>query len=228
MSTNNTETISIPSYNPANVSSQAGSTDFVIRKALEKLEKVAPAKILSYNRTTNRASVQILNQSITSTGEKLTKKPLDNIPVLMMSGGGFTFSFPIQEGDTGWLVAADRDISVFKQLLQVFAPASYQIHRYKDSFFIPDKVNGFEIAEDDTNAVILTSLDGTTKVSVKAGQVTITAPQTVINGNLQVNGSITSTDTITSDTDVIAAGISGKSHTHSGVEPGSGNTGVPQ
>lgn len=225
---NENETISIPAYTPANVGTQAGITDFAIRKALEKLEKVAPAQIISYDRTTNRASVQILNQSITSTGEKLTKKPLENIPVLMMSGGGFTFSFPIKQGDTGWIVAADRDISVFKQLLQVFAPASYQIHRYKDSFFIPDKVNGFELAEEDTNAVILTSLDGTTKISVISGQVTITTPQTVINGNIQVNGSIIATDTITSNTDVISAGISGKSHTHSGVEPGGGSTGAPQ
>lgn len=225
---NENETISIPAYTPANVSTPAGVTNFAIRKALEKLEKVAPAKIISYDRTTNRASVQILNQSITSTGEKLTKKPLENIPVLMMSGGGFTFSFPIKQGNTGWLVAADRDISVFKQLLQVFAPASYQIHRYKDSFFIPDKVNGFELTEEDTNAVILTSLDGTTKISVISGQVTITTPQTVINGNIQVNGSIIATDTITSNTDVISAGISGKSHTHSGVEPGGGSTGAPQ
>lgn len=225
---NKNETISIPAYTPANTGTPAGVTDFAIRKALEKLEKVAPAQIISYDRTTNRASVQILNQSITSTGEKLTKKPLENIPVLMMSGGGFTFSFPIKQGDTGWIVAADRDISVFKQLLQVFAPASYQIHRYKDSFFIPDKVNGFELAEEDTNAVILTSLDGTTKISVISGQVTITTPQTVINGNIQVNGSIIATDTITSNTDVISAGISGKSHTHSGVEPGGGSTGAPQ
>jgi hypothetical protein len=225
---NENETISIPAYTPANVGTQAGITDFAIRKALEKLEKVAPAQIISYDRTTNRASVQILNQSITSTGEKLTKKPLENIPVLMMSGGGFTFSFPINQGDTGWIVAADRDISVFKQLLQVFAPASYQIHRYKDSFFIPDKVNGFELAEEDKNAVILTSLDGTTKISVIPGQATITTLQTVINGNLQVNGSIIATDTITSNTDVISAGISGKSHTHSGVEPGGGSTGAPQ
>lgn len=32
---------------------------------------------------------------------------------------------------------------------------------------------------------------------------------------------------ITSDTDVLAAGISGKTHLHSGVEPGSGETGAP-
>lgn len=225
---NENETISRPSYNPADIQSKSGFYEFLIKKILQKIEKVAPAEIISYDRVKNRATVQILNQAITSEGEKLTRKPLDNIPILMLSGGGFSLSFPIKEGDIGWIVAADRDISVFKQVLKLFAPATYQLHRYKNSFFIPDKVNGFEISEDDTDAVLLTSTDGLTKISIKPGQITLTAPQTVLNGNLQVNGTIEASDTITSNIDVIADGISLKSHTHSGVEPGEGNTGVPQ
>lgn len=222
------ETISLPSYNPADTKSEAGFIDFLIDKIAQKIEKVAPAQIVSYNRKTNRAEVQILNQNITSTGEKLPKKPIPNIPVVMLSGGGFTLSFPVKENDIGWLIAADRNISIFKQLFSMFAPADYRKHKYEDSFFLPDKVRGFEISEDDTDAVLLISDDGTTKVSIKSRQITATAPETVLNSNLKVNGSIVATDTITSDTDVISAGISGKSHTHGGVETGSASTGVPQ
>lgn len=41
-------------------------------------------------------------------------------------------------------------------------------------------------------------------------------------GNLKVSGQITAQE------DVIGAGVSLQSHTHSGVEAGSGNTGTPQ
>ena len=217
------EIISTPSYNPAEVQTDAGALGFIINKFLVGLEKVAPAKVISYDRTTNRAVVQILQYGITSDGEKIARQQINNIPVLMLSGGGFTFSFPIKEGNTGWILSADRDISTYKQNPDMFTPATYQIHKYKDGFFIPDMTNtGFSLSEDDTNAVILTSTDGTTKVSIKSGTVTITAPSAVINGDLTVSG------TITASGDVVGAGISLNTHTHGGVETGGSSTGTPQ
>jgi phage baseplate assembly protein gpV len=53
------------------------------------------------------------------------------------------------------------------------------------------------------------------------GDRTQTGDQTII-GNLHVYGNITCTG------DVVAGGISLRNHTHSGVEPGGGNTGGPQ
>lgn len=46
-------------------------------------------------------------------------------------------------------------------------------------------------------------------------------------GNLDQTGNTTSSGTVTGQTDVIAAGKSGKGHTHGNVQPGSGNTGTP-
>lgn len=43
----------------------------------------------------------------------------------------------------------------------------------------------------------------------------------------EFTGQIHATDTVTSDADVIADGISGKTHIHSGVQTGAGNTGAP-
>lgn len=217
------EIISTPSYNPAEVQTDAGVLGFIINKFLVGLEKVAPARVVSYDRTTNRAVVQILQYGITSDGEKIARQQINNIPVLMLSGGGFTFSFPIKEGNTGWILSADRDISTYKQNPDMFTPATYQIHKYKDGFFIPDLVNtDFTISEDDTNAVILTSTDGATRVGVKTGVVTITAPSIVINGDVTVSG------TITASGDVTGAGISLSTHTHSGVEAGGSSTGTPE
>ena len=205
------------------------------KKIFSKLEKIAPAKVISYNRTTNRAEVQILPQDSTSTGEKLPRRPLVNIPALNLGGGGFVFSFPIQAGDVGWIFAADKDISVFKQLLQEYAPNTYRKHRYDDSFFIPDNINGFTISADDAAAVLLSSLDGTTKISVKNGQVSITATNTVVNATAAtinapttINGDVTVNGTLTASTDVVGGGISLKTHTHGGVTAGGASTGAPQ
>lgn len=61
------------------------------------------------------------------------------------------------------------------------------------------------------------------------GTLTITAPGgTTLNGDLTVNGDAHVTGTVTGDTDVVAAGISGKGHTHGKVKTGTDETGSPE
>lgn len=172
----------IPSNNPANTNSEAGKQEFLFDKLLGKIEKIAPVQIISYNRQKNRAVVQILNQSITSEGGKIPRKQLTDIPALQLCGGDFVLSFPIKAGDIGWLCAADRNISIFKQTLKMFAPATYEKHKYKDGFFIPNYINGFNVSSDDADAVVLTSLDGNTKISINKGQINITADTVNLGG----------------------------------------------
>lgn len=166
-------TVVKPSYNPADTQNLSGVLDFYAKKILMQIEKAAPAKIISYDRDTNRAVIQILNYSITSDGDNVARKPLADIPVFCFGGGDTVLSFPIKEGDLGFLYASDGDISVFKKLLQIFAPATYQKHKYKDGVFYPLILNGFTIAADDKEAVVLSSLDGQTKISLKDGNITL-------------------------------------------------------
>lgn len=172
----------IPSNNPADTTSESGQLEFIFDKLLGRIEKIAPAQIVSYNRKKNRAVVQILNQAITTDGGKITQKEISDIPGLQLCGGDFVLSFPIKAGDIGWICAADRNISVFKQTLKIFAPATYEKHRYKDGFFVPNYINGFDVSADDEDAVLLTSLDGNTKISIKDGQVTINANTVNLGG----------------------------------------------
>lgn len=196
MSDEDIEIISTPSVNPADVNSLEGFCDFLKDRIFLELEKVAPAQILSYDRKTNRASVQILNMGITSTGGTVPKQPLTDVPCLILQGGGMALSFPIKKDDIGWIVAADRDISVFKRVLAMFAPNTYQKHKYKDSFFIPDKVEGFEISAEDEDAILLTSTNGATKLSIKPDGITLTADTTTVKGNLTITGETTAAKVI--------------------------------
>lgn len=202
-------TISIPAVNPSNGQNLAGLIDFIQRNIFIKLEKVAPAKIVSYDRLKNRAIVQVLNYSITSMGEKIERKPLNDIPVSVIGGGGFGLNFPIKAGDIGIIVACDCDISIFKKLLQIFTPSTYQKHRYKDSIFIPLYINGFSVATSDSEAVILSSVDGSTKIALKSNYVTISAQNTVINGNLTINGNVEASGTVTGNGIIDTTGANG-------------------
>lgn len=68
--------------------------------------------------------------------------------------------------------------------------------------------------------------EGSYNVTAPAN-VTIDAPTSTFNGNVQVNGTIDATADITSATDCVSAGVSGFSHTHGGVLPGGSNTAPP-
>lgn len=212
--------ISDPSFNPAEANDLSGVLDVFQRVLFQKIEKVAPAQIVSYDRQTNRATVQVLNYAITSTGEKLARKPLTDIPVSVFGGYGLCLSIPIKSGDIGFLIASDGDISVFKKLLQIFAPATYQKHKYKDGIFFPLIINGFTFSNDDENALLLTSTDGATKISIKDKVITINADNVNVNattaqvtaestltGNLTVDGNISSTKSITAAGTVTGASL---------------------
>lgn len=74
---------------------------------------------------------------------------------------------------------------------------------------------------DDLGNVVKLGRDAITIVAASA--INMTAPDGLtINADVTVNGAIEATG------DVTAAGISLQHHTHSGVDPGAGNTGEPQ
>ena len=190
--------VSPPSYNIADANSEAGLLEFSGDKLSEKLEKITVAEVISYNQSTNRVVVQILNQAVTSDGQKLPRKPLEDIPVVQLSGGGFTVNFPLQQGDKGLLLACDRDISIFKQNLTTYAPATYQKHRYKDSFFLPLLVNG---GVGSSTALTVTNASGVIlsisndSVVINTPQLTINSQTTITSGELKAGNGATGTFT---------------------------------
>lgn len=181
----------IPSNNPADSNTLDGLNNILIDKIFLNLHKVCPGIVQSYDRATNRAVIKPAITGIASQGQKVSKEPLVNIPVLNLSGGGFVLSFPVKQGDTGWLIASDRNISIFKQNLAESAPNDFRKHCFEDSFFIPDKINDLNILDNDS--VIIQNTDGTTSISLKDDLITLIA--TTIN--------LTGTTTITGNTSII-------------------------
>lgn len=174
-------TQSISSENPANNDSLEGLNEFFQDKMYLHLEKVIPGIVESYNETTNRATIKPAITGIATQGDKVPKDILPNIPVLQLGG---IFKFPISTGMTGWLIACDRDISIFKSIKAETAPNTPRKHKYQDSFFIPDSINSATTTGELT--VDATGMD----INFKLG----TGKTLKINGTSGASGSFTSYD----------------------------------
>lgn len=202
-----------------------------------EFENMLPAIVQNYDRVNNIVSIQCAISHTTVKGE-VVDRVLIKVPCFNPCGSGVGINFPLQKGDTGWVIACDRDTSLFMKELKKSQANTAIFHKYHFGFFIPDKIKGFQINEADEGALVIQTLDGTTKISIKGGQITLTSANninlnavnvdlnatnvnlvsdattlttaTTFNGNITVNGAITTTS------DVVANGISLIQHKHTG------------
>ncbi|ENN7401663.1 translation initiation factor IF-2 [Escherichia coli] len=164
-------------------------------------------------------------------GSQSTVLPLlVDVPVVFPRGGGCTLTFPVSAGDECLVVFADRCIDFWWQNGGVQEPVDTRMHDLSDAFCIvgpqsqANKISGIS-----TDAVQLRTDDGASFVELsKSGGVTITGQQVTINGPVNINGDTQVDGSVTSTGDQVAAGISQTEHKHSGVKSGGDMTGGPQ
>lgn len=187
-----------PSINPTDQDSLTGAFRFIITKRLQAVNHKLPAKIISYDRATNRAQVQPLIAVITTNGQIISRPPIASVPVQQLGGGGYFLSFNLKPDDLGWIETNDRDISLFLQSYTESKPNTLRMFDFADSVFVPDVMTGYTIASEDAENCVLQSLDGTVKIALWPDRIKITVPnQVLIEGDLAVVGNITATGTIT-------------------------------
>lgn len=149
---------------------------------------------------------------------------LVDVPVIFPRGGGCTLTFPVSEGDECLVILADRCIDFWWQSGGVQEPVDPRMHDLSDGFaIVGPQSQAHKIGSISTDSVQLRTDDGTSFIELtRGGRVNITTALLTVNGDVQVNGSITSTG------DQVAGGISQTGHTHGGVESGGSKTGGPQ
>lgn len=154
--------------------------------------------------------------------------------------GGFLIYFPVRTGDKGWLIANDRDISIYKQTGEQSAPNTNRLHSFEDGWFLPDTALAAATLADPAKCCIQ-SYDGTTSITLGTGTITMTCPTEIILNTplVSIAGQIvagtdagftrtaTFNGTIMTTGDVVAGTVSLDSHVHTGVETGGGETGGP-
>jgi Phage protein Gp138 N-terminal domain len=142
-------------------------------------ESMVPAKVISYNRTKNTATVQPMIMQVDVDDNAFVRDEIDEIPVFSFGGGGYHINFPLKAGDLGWILAADRDISQFLQSLSAAKPTTTRHKKFGDSWFVPDVFRQYTINSKDTDSLVIQTTDGTTRIAIKPGDITITTPSTV-------------------------------------------------
>jgi len=202
--------INNPDIDPANNYSLVGVINFAFQKMMQAVNGMLPAKVLEYDRVTNRASVQLLVNLKTTSGASVERGSVASVPVLQMGGGTYSISFPLKAGDLGWLLANDRDISQFLENYNAESPSTNRMHNFADGVFFPDAMKSFNINAANKDYLVIQSEDGKTtiemgvstsvgtphEINIKCDRLNIT-PNTGtgyvnINGNLFVNGLIES------------------------------------
>jgi hypothetical protein len=173
---------------------------------------------------------------------------LVDVPVFFQGAGNFTLTFPIAQGDECLVVFGSRCINSWWYQGGIQPPEEIRFHDLSDGFaFVGFRSlpRAFTVAAHPR----LTSNDGSTYVEMSGGGVVtvvaptefvVTSPQIVMNASTSIAmntpaitgdatssaGTMTFNGSIAATGDVTAGSVSLKNHKHSGVTPGSGNTGA--
>lgn len=192
-----------PNINPADNDTLAGVLRFAFSQLMRNVDGMLPARVLAYDRTANRVQVELMIAMVSTSGAQVSRAQIANIPVINFGGGGYILNFPLTVGDLGFVIANDRDISLFLQSYAESPPNTQRVKSFSDAVFIPSVLANYTTTGQDGNAV-LQSLDGSIRLSlssnaitvsagsssieVKATGVTINSPITTITGELVVQG----------------------------------------
>ena len=175
---------------------------------------------------------------------------LPHCPLYFPRGGGFTLTFPVSEGDECMLVFSSRALDEWWQYGKGGNSYDLRMHDLSDAIAfvgLTSQKRPISSGSVSSDGAQLRSDDGTVSVTVTDSSVVSavgTTTETVTGDSItwSVGGctmSLTSTGlvsnkdatfsgTVRGNTDVIAAGISGHSHVHTGVTTGNGTTGAPE
>jgi Phage protein Gp138 N-terminal domain len=182
-----------PDIDPANNDTLAGTIQFAFFKLMQGVNGMLPAQVIAYDRVNNRVQVQLMIAVVTTSGAQVSRPQVASIPVLLLGGGNFFLSYNLNAGDLGWVIANDRDISLFLQNYSEAAPNTARVKNFADGLFVPSVMTNYIIASEDKENAVLQSIDGTVKISLGTGQIKVAAPIVIVESpNVQLgDGTLT-------------------------------------
>lgn len=210
-----------------------GDYEELLRAAIGALQAslwtCLPGYIVAFDAATVTATVQIgiSGQVTDSSGNRTAVNfpVLTDVPVIFPRGGGCTLTFPINPGDECIVHFASRAIDGWAQSGGVQPPSDARKHSLSDAFvMVGAQSQAHKIGGISTSKTQLRSDDGTAYVELDpAGHiVNVVAPGGInLTGPLNVNGNTTFTGQVSANGKRID-----QTHTHNGVQTGSGNSGA--
>jgi len=210
----------------------------IIDRAMMQMNTCIPGVIESFDTATQTASVVpaiTMRTNIDGEAGYLELPKIISVPIVFpfAATSGFAITLPIKKGDPCLLVFSQRAIDNWHLKGDIQPPEEGTGSRHHDltdafAMFAPSPLP-LVLGSWETEGIEIRNRAKTSRITIKNGtidietvtQVTLTAPLTQVNGDMNVSG------TITAGVDVITNSKHFKTHVHGGVYPGSGNTGGP-
>jgi len=222
---------------PTSSASEANSLEFFISQFVNRIWTSTIVVVTSVSNAGNLAgagtvSIRPLVGQIDSAGKVYPfTTPVYDVPYFRVQGGADAIILDPKIGDIGLAIFASRDVTVAKSTKAASPPGSNRNFDISDAFYLGGFLNGTP------NQYVRFSASGMelvspTKVKISAPIAEIDAPSIILNGAVTQGsgsnaGTATFTNGATTPQDFTAGTISLKSHKHSGVQTGSGNSGTP-
>lgn len=168
--------MSVPNSEQANQGNMGGITnEFLANWLRNEVDGMVPARVVSYDDTTNRATLHPIVMMGDTAGNKIARGDVANIPVFRFGGGDIFMRFPVKAGDLGWLAANDNDISLIMQGGgNEDWPNTTRQCKFSDAMFFPDTFKAWMIDAANAANAVWQTLDGSTCIALGTTGVKIT------------------------------------------------------
>ena len=226
---------------------------FLIRQALSRINVMAPVKVMGCTNSggvspIGTVDVQVQVDLIDGNNVRIPHGTIFKCPYLRVQGGTNAVIIDPVAGDLGVVGFCDRDISSFLANKGASAPGSARRFDMADAVYLyslPLALVPTQYVQFSTAGIKIVS---PTKIDLEAPEIdlvapiihmtattgiTMTTPTVTVNGNIQNNGSTTSTGTVTTPLAVVTTTLTvagkdiGPNHIHDhGTMTASGHTGT--
>jgi hypothetical protein len=215
---------------------------FAIGQAIAKVSTVKVVKVMAVDSGAKTVDVQIAVNQLDGQDNSTPHGTINGVSYVWAMGGKNAFQVDPSVGDLGVMLVCDRDISAVRAAKDIANPGSNRKFSPSDGIYLFG-VPGMNSSQPEQwvkwsdDGVEIHAKHGNSLTSGVAGWKFV--GNVIVENNLQLAGSIQSdtgglypgnihiAGTVTADTDVVAAGKSGATHTHGGVQTGGGTSGPP-
>lgn len=107
-----------------------------IRAGIVEVHTALPGEIVNFDATTQTASVQLcIQREVVDSTDTITQ--LDEVPVMIQCGGGFSVTFPLTAGDPCLILFIERGLDNWYLDGGCQAPETRRHHHYSDAICLP-------------------------------------------------------------------------------------------
>ena len=197
MADENKDNTPLPQYDRGKCKTELGFIQTLFRLKEVDKQGVIPAIVRSYDRKTGIATVQPIVTYVVDTkeGEKLIPRGTYDVSVIRFAHGGFVIDAPLFTGDTGWLIAADRNAKDAKEANSKILnadqddenpynegfkrPTDDSLRSFSWGFFIPDTWGDTELTKND--GLVIKDVDEKNVIALNDGAIEIKRGDNIIS-----------------------------------------------